>query len=184
MSKKSILSSVILLATVILGTFLWFRGPWGSRNNNNESVIDSLKSRLAESESLTDSLFLVRAKTDTMIVREIREVTKYRYRESLKYLTEHVQGLDSIRTNPADSTVTLGARELVSINRELARIPGMSERIRVDSLIIQSLQGSLETSKEALAASEAARGKDRKRGFRKGLGIGAVLGAIVTLVLL
>jgi len=83
---KRVISVILVLAIAgLLGYFLGYRQS-KTIIKPDESVIDSLESLKASYESITDSLFLLRTENDSLSKQKIREVTKYCFIGSVKYI--------------------------------------------------------------------------------------------------
>ena len=178
---KRVISVILVLAIAgLLGYFLGYRQS-KTIIKPDESVIDSLESLKASYESITDSLFLLRTENDSLSKQKIREVTKYCFVESVKYI-EKQTGIDSIQTvvSDSDSIAVMHNQELQKISGKLAELGGLQEQIRIDSAIIEAQAENIRVSdtlliiKDEQILYEKQQTKEAKRKF---FGIGAGVGA-------
>lgn len=178
---KRVISVILVLAIAgLLGYFLGYRQS-KTIIKPDESVIDSLESLKASYESITDSLFLLRTENDSLSKQKIREVTKYCFVESVKYI-EKQTGIDSIQTviSDSDSVAVMHNQELQKISGKLAELGGLQEQIRIDSAIIEAQAENIRVSdtlliiKDEQILYEKQQTKEAKRKF---FGIGAGVGA-------
>ena len=189
---KKILSIIpwIVLAG-LLGYYLSQRFGRNTIIKPDESVIDSLECLKASYESITDSLFLLKTENDSLTKAKIREVTKYRFVESVRYI-EKETGLDSIQTAvvDSDSVALLKNQELQVISGKLAELDGLQEQVKIDSAIIEEQALTIAVADTIIEMKDQVieykeqeikeEKKKRKKTFWKALGIGAGSGATIT----
>ena len=178
---KRVISVILVLAIAgLLGYFLGYRQS-KTIIKPDESVIDSLESLKASYESITDSLFLLRTENDSLSKQKIREVTKYCFVESVKYI-EKQTGIDSIQTviSDSDSIAVMHNQELQKISGKLAELGGLQEQIRLDSAIIEAQAENIRVSDTLLIIKDEQilyEKQQTKKAKRKFFGIGAGVGA-------
>ena len=178
---KRVISVILVLAIAgLLGYFLGYRQS-KTIIKPDESVIDSLESLKASYESITDSLFLLRTENDSLSKQKIREVTKYCFVESVKYI-EKQTGIDSIQTviSDSDSVAVMHNQELQKISGKLAELGGLQEQIRIDSAIIEAQAENIRVSDTLLIIKDEQilyEKQQTKKAKRKFFGIGAGVGA-------
>ena len=178
---KRVISVILVLAIAgLLGYFLGYRQS-KTIIKPDESVIDSLESLKASYESITDSLFLLRTENDSLSKQKIREVTKYCFVESVKYI-EKQTGIDSIQTvvSDSDSIAVMHNQELQKISGKLAELGGLQEQIRIDSAIIETQAENIRVSDTLLIIKDEQilyEKQQTKKAKRKFFGIGAGAGA-------
>lgn len=178
---KRVISVILVLAIAgLLGYFLGYRQS-KTIIKPDESVIDSLESLKASYESITDSLFLLRTENDSLSKQKIREVTKYCFVESVKYI-EKQTGIDSIQTviSDSDSVAVMHNQELQKISGKLAELGGLQEQIRLDSAIIEAQAENIRVSDTLLIIKDEQilyEKQQTKKAKRKFFGIGAGVGA-------
>lgn len=178
---KRVISVILVLAIAgLLGYFLGYRQS-KTIIKPDESVIDSLESLKASYESITDSLFLLRTENDSLSKQKIREVTKYCFIESVKYI-EKQTGIDSIQTviSDSDSVAVMHNQELQKISGKLAELGGLQEQIRLDSAIIEAQAENIRVSDTLLIIKDEQilyEKQQTKKAKRKFFGIGAGVGA-------
>jgi hypothetical protein len=178
---KRVISVILVLAIAgLLGYFLGYRQS-KTIIKPDESVIDSLESLKASYESITDSLFLLRTENDSLSKQKIREVTKYCFVESVKYI-EKQTGIDSIQTvvSDSDSIAVMHNQELQKISGKLAELGGLQEQIRIDSAIIEAQAENIRVSDTLLIIKDEQilyEKQQTKKAKRKFFGIGAGVGA-------
>ena len=175
----------IILVLVIAGLLGYFLGHHQSKIiiKPDESVIDSLESLKASYESITDSLFLLRTENDSLSKQKIREVTKYCFIESVKYI-EKQTGIDSIQTviSDSDSVAVIHNQELQVISGKLAELEGLQEQVRIDSAIIDAQAENIRISDTLLIIKDEQilyEKQQTKKAKRKFFGIGAGVGATI-----
>jgi hypothetical protein len=181
---KRVISFVLVLA--IAGLLGYFLGNRESKTiiKPDESVIDSLESLKASYESITDSLFLLRTENDSLSKQKIREVTKYCFIESIKYI-ERQTGIDSIPTvvSDSDSVAVMHNQELQAISGRLAELEGLREQVRIDSAIIEAQAGNIRVTDSLLVIKDQQILYERqqaKKSKKKFFGLGAGAGSIIT----
>jgi malonyl CoA-acyl carrier protein transacylase len=167
---------------VITGLLGYFLGYHQSKIiTPDESVIDSLESLKASYESITDSLFLLRTENDSLNKQKIREVTKYCFIESVRYI-EKQTGIDSIQTaiSDSDSIAIMHNQELQVISGKLAELEGLQEQVRLDSAIINAQAENIRVSDTLLIIKDEQifyEKQQTKKAKRKFFSIGAGTGA-------
>ncbi len=187
MWKRAISTLILLVIAFGLG-FLATREK-GKIQKPDESVIDSLESLRASYESITDSLLIERSRNDSLSKAKVKEVVRYKFKESIKYLKEATNLEKEPETQvlgDTDSVAVLRLEELQKINGNLAEIPGLKARIAIDDSIIRVQTLNIRTADTLIVL------KDKeikyletksKRDKRKHLGIGAGVGAVLTSIL-
>lgn len=187
MWKRAISTLILLVIAFGLG-FLATREK-GKIQKPDESVIDSLESLRASYESITDSLLIERSRNDSLSKAKVREVVRYKFKESIKYLKETVNLEKEPETQvlgDSDSVAVLRLPELQKINGNLAEIPGLKARIAIDDSIIrvQTLNIRAADTLIVLKDNEIKYLEDKsKRDKKKHLGVGAGVGAVLTSIL-
>jgi hypothetical protein len=183
----------IVLVLVISGLLGYFLGHYQPRTiiKPDESVIDSLESLKASYESITDSLFLLRTKNDSLSKQKIREVTKYCFIESVRYI-EKQTGIDSIQTSvsDSDSVAIMHNQELQVISGKLAELEGLQKQIRIDSAIIKTQADNIKASDtllvikdEQILYEKQQKKKAKRKFFEFGVGTGAALVGLLWILL-
>ena len=181
---KRVISVILVLAIAgLLGYFLGYRQS-KTIIKPDESVIDSLENLKVSYESITDSLFLLRTENDSLSKQKIREVTKYCFIESIRYI-EKQTGIDSIQTvtSDSDSVAVMHNQELQVISGKLAELGGLREQVRLDSAIIEAQEENIRVSDTLLFIKNEQilyEKQKTKKAKRKFFGIGAGAGAILT----
>jgi len=183
MWKRVISVILVLVVAGLLGYFLGYRQT-KTIIKPDESVIDSLESLKASYESITDSLFLLRTENDSLSKQKIREVTKYCFIESVRYI-EKQTGIDSIQTaiSDSDSVAVMHNQELQKISGKLAELEGLQEQVRIDSAIIETQVENIRVSDTLLIIKDEQilyEKQQTKKAKRKFFGLGVGAGAILT----
>ena len=188
---KRVISVILVLAiTGLLGYFLGHRQT-ETIIKPDESVIDSLESLKASYESITDSLFKKKKKNDSLSKQKVREVTKYCFIESIRYI-EKQTGIDSIKTvvSDSDSVAVMHNQELQAISGKLAELEGLQEQVRIDSAIIETQAENIRVSdtlliiKDEQILYEKQQTKKAKRNFFGiGVGVGTALTGLLWILL-
>lgn len=184
MWKRVISIILVLVIAGLLGYFLGYYHQSKTIIKPDESVIDSLESLKASYESITDSLFLLRTENDSLSKQKIREVTKYCFVESIRYI-EKQTGIDSIQTvvSDSDSVAVMHNQELQVISGKLAELEGLQEQVRIDSAIIETQAENIRVSDTLLIIKDEQilyEKQQTKKSKRKFFGIGAGVGAVLT----
>ena len=181
--------STLVLVIIAFGIGFWINRDRGKIQKPDESVIDSLESLRASYESITDSLLIERSKNDSLSRAKVKEVVRYKFKESIKYLKETVHLEKEPETQvrgDSDSVAVLRLEELQKINGNLAEIPGLKARIAIDDSIIKVQTLNIRAADTLLILKDKEikyLEKKSKRDRRKHIGIGAGTGAVLTSIL-
>lgn len=188
MWKKLFSILVIEALVVLLGFYL------NSSNNVNdvakkyESTLDSLNTLRVSIESKEDSLFSLRAECDSLTKIKIREVAKYDFTTSTKYLKEAIK-VDSVATEvrgDTDSVVILRTPELQKVNTQLAKLSGLSKRDSINQELLAVKDSVIKNQDEVISLQELIIRQqqehwkaEKKKGRWKIFGIGVSVGALI-----
>ena len=185
---KRVINTLVLII-IAFGIGFWISRDRGKIQKPDESVIDSLESLRASYESITDSLLIERSRNDSLSKAKVKEVVRYKFKESIKYLKETVhleKEPETLVKGDSDSVAVLRLEELQKINGSLAEIPGLKARIAIDDSIIKVQTLNIQAADTLLLLKDKEikylEKKSRKE-RRKHLGIGAGAGAVLTSIL-
>ncbi len=181
MWKKIVKYATVLIVSGILGYLICDRYGRHTETTPQESVIDSLEELRSSYESITDSLFLLKELNDSLGKAKIREVTKYKFIESVRYIETQLVLHDTIETvvSDSDSIAILRKPELQAISGKLAELDALQIQIKLDSQIIKTQAMNIEAADTLLILKDEVWKGEVKKTKRKFFGLGAGVGAVL-----
>lgn len=162
-----------LLALVVVG----IAGYYFGRGHKDESVT-ALKSRLASYESVTDSLLILRQINDSLTRARIKEVTRWKVRDHVKYINQVIPG--EIQVLQGDTVIIFREPQMMELSKSLLELEGLRRQVAIDSGIIDTMRIQMRLQSEL--TEELLKAKSRgawKRGFVSGLGTAGVVAIII-----